>query len=82
MKKTDLIEVSCSRFRACPICLKCMNVDLTTVRCGKCHYTKGTNKCNHTHNDRRLIIRRNNFKLDISDDFIEWIKELESIYAP
>ena len=64
----------CPRYDPCPICDKCQNkASHLYVKCQICQIPI----CTHKYHDRELMIRRNNFKINVSKETMEKIKELE-----
>jgi len=58
-----------------------MAPDISHLKCSRCGYAQGKYKCRHTDEQRTMVIRRENFKLDISNEFKTWIEELSREYA-
>lgn len=62
---------SCYLYNPCPICDKCQNkASHLYVKCQTCKIPI----CTHTYKDRKFMIRRDNFKLNVSKEVEEKIK--------
>jgi len=69
---------TCPRYNPCPICDKCMNkASHLYVACQTCQIPI----CNHTYEDRKKMIKRENFAIPVDDDVYEYIKKLGEKYA-
>lgn len=56
---------TCKRYNPCPICYKCMNKASHLYKsCQTCKIPF----CNHTYADRKLMIRRKNFEISVTDE--------------
>ena len=65
--------LTCSRYNPCPICDKCLNkASHLYIRCQNC----GIPICVHKHKDRITMIKRNNFKIKVTDETFEKIRNL------
>ena len=65
---------NCPRYDPCPICNKCLNkASHLYVKCEVCQIPI----CVHKYKDRKYMIRRNNFKINVSKDTMNKIKEVE-----
>lgn len=64
---------SCIRYNPCPICDKCQNkASHLYVKCQSCQIPI----CTHKHNDRKFMIKRNNFKIKPSKELMEQLRSL------
>lgn len=63
----------CSLYEGCRICDKCLNkASHLYVRCQNCTIPI----CTHKHGDRVKMIRRENFKIKVSDKVLEKLRGL------
>lgn len=64
---------TCSLYNPCPICDKCQNkASHLYVRCQSCQIPI----CTHKYGDRKFMIRRENFKIDVTDEVKDLLKEM------
>lgn len=65
---------TCPRYNPCPICDKCMNkASHLYVACKTCWIPI----CNHSHEDKKTMIKRRNFKAVVSEEIMELIKKID-----
>lgn len=65
--------MNCIRYNPCPICDKCLNkASHLYVKCQICELPI----CTHKYNDRKLMIRRDNFKLKASEKTMNALREM------
>lgn len=66
---------TCIDYNPCPICSKCQNkASHLYVKCSSCQIPT----CIHTNKDKQTLIKRKNFKVDVSYD--TWDKILKEIH--
>ena len=65
---------TCPRYNPCPICDKCMNkASHLYVACQTCQIPI----CSHTYADRNKMIKRENFRVPVSEEVFKAIQELD-----
>lgn len=63
----------CIRYNPCPICDKCLNKGSHLyVKCERCQIPI----CTHTYNDRKLMIRRDNFEVKLYPEMLKQLRAL------
>lgn len=73
------IEFQCADFVKCPLCNKCRNVmDHLYDNCRRCGFSRY--KCKHTHKEINLMIKRDNFRLRLSESAKGDIRQLMEEY--
>jgi hypothetical protein len=69
------IRFNCDWYNPCPICSKCRNLaDSKYTRCQQCGFS--ANRCKHTDDQIALMIKRDNFKLNLTDEAKLQLREL------
>lgn len=65
------LSKGCSMYDPCPLCFKCMNkATHLYIRCETCPLQF----CGHSHKQRAMMIRRENFAISVSKETFEVIK--------
>ena len=69
---------TCIMYNPCPICHKCQNkASHLYVKCQTCKIPI----CTHKYKDREYMIRRNNFRIEVTDEVKKELKELGKKYS-
>lgn len=72
-EENDKCFMDCIRYSPCPICDKCLNkASHLYIKCQTCELPI----CTHKYNDRKLMIRRSNFKLKVSDTTFNELRKM------
>lgn len=72
-KKILKEKAKCDRYFPCPICYRCMEHSRHRKICENCK----AGPCKHTDKQRALIIKRENFRLNVSQEVKNIIKDME-----
>lgn len=68
---------TCSMYNPCAICYKCQNkASHLYVRCQSCKIPI----CTHKYKDREFMIKRDNFRIEVTDEVKQELKELGKKY--
>lgn len=67
---------SCNLYSPCHICNKCLNkASHLYVKCQNC----GIPICTHKDKDRRTMIKRNNFKIKVSEETLNELRNMSNL---